>query len=220
MCGETWDRPAARPRNPAALVLGGLAGLAAVGLAATLVFRGAGAGGGDCRQGKAAGGKKQYSSAPTEQLGSAATLVLDTEKGRIEIALDVERAPKTASSVAFLACDGFYDNLTFHRVVPGFVIQGGDPAGNGTGGPGFSVVEAPPKDLKYTEGIVAMAKTQREAPGTSGSQFFIVSGPEAVQLPAEYALVGKVASGMDVVATIESEGATKPVKITRATVEK
>ena len=78
------------------------------------------------------------------------------------------------------------------------MIQGGDPAGDGTGGPGFSVVEAPPQDLTYTKGVVAMAKTATEAPGTSGSQFFVVTGEDA-QLPPEYALLGKVTQGQDVV---------------------
>jgi peptidyl-prolyl cis-trans isomerase B (cyclophilin B) len=78
------------------------------------------------------------------------------------------------------------------------VIQGGDPIGNGTGGPGYQVVEAPPQDLRYTYGIVAMAKAGNEPAGASGSQFFVVLG-EDVGLPAEYALVGKVTSGLDVV---------------------
>ena len=82
--------------------------------------------------------------------------------------------------------------------MPGFVIQGGDPAGDGTGGPGYSVVEAPPADLAYTKGVVAMAKTAVEDPGTSGSQFFVVTGEDA-QLPPEYALLGKVTEGQDVV---------------------
>jgi cyclophilin family peptidyl-prolyl cis-trans isomerase len=82
--------------------------------------------------------------------------------------------------------------------VAGFVIQGGDPSGDGSGGPGFSVVESPPEDLAYTKGVVAMAKTATERPGTSGSQFFVVTGEDA-QLPPEYALVGKVTKGQDVV---------------------
>src|SRR5439155_1334669 len=84
----------------------------------------------------------------------------------------------------------------FHRIVPGFVIQGGDPKGDGTGGPGYKVVEAPPKTLQYTKGVVAMAKTQLEAAGTSGSQFFVVTGEDA-QLPADYALLGKVTGGLE-----------------------
>jgi cyclophilin family peptidyl-prolyl cis-trans isomerase len=119
------------------------------------------------------------------------TVTLDTNCGKIEIALAVRSAPRTAASFAWLVKRGFYNDLTFHRVVPNFVIQGGDPLGNGTGGPGYSVVEAPPAGTRYTRGVVAMAKTQSERPGTSGSQFFIVTAANA-SLPPEYALVGHV----------------------------
>jgi len=133
--------------------------------------------------------------------GERATAVVKTNKGTFEIALDTERAPETANSFAYLAEQGFYDGLTFHRIVPGFVIQGGDPKGDGTGGPGYKVVEAPPSDLEYTKGVVAMAKSGNEAAGTSGSQFFVVTGEDA-GLPPEYALVGKVSGGLDVVEAI------------------
>src|SRR5207248_11635926 len=105
-----------------------------------------------------------------------------TSCGDFVIRLVVKAAPRTAASFAYLARRGFYNGLTFHRIVPGFVIQGGDPRGNGQGGPGYSVVEAPPHSLKYTRGVVAMAKSEIQDPGTSGSQFFIVTGPDA-QLP-------------------------------------
>src|ERR1700754_4864316 len=105
-----------------------------------------------------------------------------TNCGSFQSRLAVKRAPKTTASFASLAGQKFYDGLTFHRIVADFVIQGGDPEGDGTGGPGYRVVEAPPKKLKYTEGIVAMAKTGSERVGTSGSQFFVVSGKEAVPL--------------------------------------
>jgi cyclophilin family peptidyl-prolyl cis-trans isomerase len=121
-----------------------------------------------------------------------------TSCGTFAITLDVERAPKTASAFAALARQGFFDGLTFHRIVAGFVIQGGDPLGNGQGGPGFSVREAPPKDLAYTRGVVAMAKTGTEPAGTSGSQFFVVTAEDA-QLPPDYALLGQVTEGQDVV---------------------
>jgi cyclophilin family peptidyl-prolyl cis-trans isomerase len=90
-------------------------------------------------------------------------------------------------------------------VVPGFVIQGGDPIGNGTGGPGYSVDEKPPANLAYTKGIVAMAKSSAEPPGRSGSQFYVVLAPDA-GLPPEYALVGKVDEGLDVVEKIGKLG--------------
>ncbi|MGH2688242.1 MAG: peptidylprolyl isomerase, partial [Actinomycetota bacterium] len=114
-------------------------------------------------------------------------MTLETSQGPIVIELDSKRAPKTANSVVALANCGFYDGTTFHRVDKEFVIQGGDPEGNGSGGPEYKVVEAPPADLRYTPGVVAMAKTGAEAPGTSGSQFFIVTGTKVPDLPAEYA---------------------------------
>jgi peptidyl-prolyl cis-trans isomerase B (cyclophilin B) len=133
------------------------------------------------------------------------TAVVETSCGSFEIALDTERAPKTANSFAFLAGEGFYDGLTFHRVAEGFVIQGGDPLGTGTGGPGYSVDEKPPPNLAYTKGVVAMAKSSAEPPGRSGSQFFVVLGTD-VGLPPEYALVGRVSSGFDVVERIGKLG--------------
>jgi peptidyl-prolyl cis-trans isomerase B (cyclophilin B) len=140
---------------------------------------------------------------PTEALDKSKTYVatVATSCGEFEITLDVKRAPKTAASFASLAKAGFYDDTTFHRIIPGFVIQGGDPLGSGTGGPGYSVKEAPPSDLAYTRGVVAMAKTAAEPAGASGSQFFVVTGEDA-PLPPEYALLGKVTGGEDVVDTI------------------
>lgn len=129
------------------------------------------------------------------------TVTLVTNCGDIAIALDVKRAPITTASFASLVRRGFYDDLTFHRIVPGFVIQGGDPNGNGTGGPGYTVVEPPPAGLQYTRGVVAMAKTGSDPSGTSGSQFFIVLGAN-IGLPAQYALVGHVVKGEDVVQAI------------------
>ncbi len=137
--------------------------------------------------------------------GEEATAVVKTSCGTFEIALDTKRAPKTANSFAFLAEEGFYNDLTFHRVVPGFVIQGGDPEGTGTGGPGYTVTEKPPANLAYTKGIVAMAKSEADPPGRSGSQFFVVTAPDA-GLPPEYALVGKVSKGFDAVSRIEKLG--------------
>lgn len=124
-----------------------------------------------------------------------------TNCGSFEIALDVGRAPKTTASFVSLARQGFYDDTTFHRIAPGFVIQGGDPLGTGTGGPGYTVVEKPPADVRYTQGVVAMAKTATEPDGASGSQFYIVLGAD-VGLPAQYAIVGNVLEGFDVVETI------------------
>jgi len=137
--------------------------------------------------------------------GESLTAVVETSCGTFDIALDSKRAPKTVNSFVFLSEKGFYDGLAFHRVVPDFVIQGGDPLGTGTGGPGYSVDETPPENLAYTKGVVAMAKSPAEPPGRSGSQFFVVVGADA-GLPPEYALVGKVNRGLDVVERIGGLG--------------
>jgi cyclophilin family peptidyl-prolyl cis-trans isomerase len=129
------------------------------------------------------------------------TVRLNTNCGEIDISLGVAEAPKTTASFASLVRRHFYDGLTFHRIVPGFVIQGGDPAGNGSGGPGYRVVEKPPSNAKYTRGVVAMAKTATEASGTSGSQFFIVTAADA-QLPPDYAVAGNVIKGDGVLSRI------------------
>jgi peptidyl-prolyl cis-trans isomerase B (cyclophilin B) len=124
--------------------------------------------------------------------------VVNTNCGTFTIALDVKASPKTTASFANLARRGFFDGIAFHRIVHGFVIQGGDPTGTGQGGPGYSVVEAPPSNTHYTKGTVAMAKTEIEDPGTSGSQFYVVTADDAM-LPPDYAVLGKVASGQAVV---------------------
>ncbi len=154
------------------------------------------------------------------------TATIVTNCGEIQIRLDVKGAPKTASSFAYLARRGFYDSVVFHRIAQAqtggdFVIQGGDPTGTGQGGPGYSVVEAPPETTTYTRGVVAMAKTAAEEPGTSGSQFFIVTAQDAT-LPPEYAILGRVVKGDDVVSRIaavetnpETEQPLSPVVIER-----
>jgi peptidyl-prolyl cis-trans isomerase B (cyclophilin B) len=179
----------------------------------------------DAKMPSSAGSRKQtYGRATDQHLDPDNTylLRLETSCGDIDIELDVDNAPKTANSVVFLAREHFYDGLVFHRVEPGFVVQGGDPQGDGSGGPGYQVVEAPPKDTKYVKGVVAMAKTQADPAGSSGSQFFIVSGDDA-RLPPEYAILGEVSRGQDVVERIEKVGrAGQPPKafayIERATV--
>jgi peptidyl-prolyl cis-trans isomerase B (cyclophilin B) len=166
--------------------------------------------------------------APSEPLDSSKTyaLTFDTTCGSFTVTLDQKLAPNTAASLVALATDGFYDNTIFHRVVPGFVIQGGDPTQTGGGGPGYSTVDKPPSDAKYTKGTVAMAKSQAEAPGTSGSQFFVVTDDAAATvLTPDYAIVGEVTAGMDTIERIEALGApgsdgppSKPVVISSVTV--
>ena len=149
-------------------------------------------------------------------------LVVETSCGDFEITLDQKLAPNTAASLVALANDGFFDNTTFHRIVPGFVIQGGDPTGMGSGGPGYSTVDPPPSDAAYTRGVVAMAKTGLDPPGTSGSQFFVVTADDAGLQP-EYAIVGDVTKGYDTVERIgelgdANEQPTQPVVIERVSV--
>jgi cyclophilin family peptidyl-prolyl cis-trans isomerase len=165
-------------------------------------------------------------SKPKTQLDPAKiyTATIATNCGDFVITLDAKRAPKTGGSFVYLAKQGFFDGLAFHRVVAGFVIQGGDPNGDGTGGPGYSVREKPPPDLKYVKGVVAMAKTEIEPKGTSGSQFFVVTGEDA-SLPPDYALVGKVTNGEDVVdkigvvPTTPQDQPVDPVVISKVTVD-
>lgn len=161
-----------------------------------------------CSKVAAAEPKRQLQnlSAPTQKLpdGSIWNLAFKTNCGDFTVQVDAGESPKTANSIVALAKSGFYDGLAIHRIAPGFVIQGGDPAGNGNGGPGYKTVEAPPKNAEYTRGVVAMAKTGAEAPGTAGSQFFIVTGDDA-QLPPDYALLGKVISGLTAADLISSQ---------------
>ena len=160
-----------------------------------------------CEKVPAAKPKNVKVAKPTAELDKSKTYVARvlTNCGEFEITLDPKRAPRTGGSFKTLVDKRFYDGLTFHRIVPGFVIQGGDPLGNGTGGPGYSVDETPPANLSYTKGVVAMAKSSAEPPGRSGSQFYVVIGADA-GLPPEYALVGKVSEGMDVVERIGKLG--------------
>jgi peptidyl-prolyl cis-trans isomerase B (cyclophilin B) len=138
--------------------------------------------------------------------GEPATAAVETSCGAFTITLDTESSPKTANSFAFLAEQGFYDGTTFHRIAPGFVIQGGDPQGTGSGGPGYTVVEQPAEDTVYKRGLVAMAKTAVEPPGASGSQFFVVIAPADAGLPPDYAVLGEVTEGLDVVGAIGKLG--------------
>jgi len=130
---------------------------------------------------------------------------LSTSCGAFTIRLNQSTAPKAAASFAALARSGFFDDTIFHRIVPGFVIQGGDPTASGTGGPGYSTRDRVPANAAYVPGVVAMAKAGNEPSGTAGSQFFVVTGPDAGLTP-DYALLGKVTKGTDVVQTIGELG--------------
>lgn len=137
--------------------------------------------------------------------GTTYRLAFDTNCGSFTVTLDPKTAPNTTASLVALAEMGYFDDTVFHRVVPGFVIQGGDPTQTGTGGPGYSTVDVPPSGARYTKGVVAMAKTSTEPPGASGSQFFVVTGADAGLSP-DYAIVGKVTAGMDTVERIDALG--------------
>jgi len=138
------------------------------------------------------------------------TAVITMEKGG-EIAIEFfpDDAPKTVENFVTLAKKGFYDGTTFHRVEPGFVVQGGDPKGNGTGGPGYTIKDEFNKQ-KHVRGVVAMARTQ--APNSAGSQFYITLAP-AHFLDGQYTVFGKVTSGMEVVDKVKVGDKMKSVKI-------
>ncbi len=143
---------------------------------------------------------KTYSAPPPMTIDPTKhyTATIHTAKGNIVIKLYPDVAPKTVNSFIFLAREGFYDGLTFHRVVPGFVIQGGDPLGNGTGGPGYTL-PAEFSDVKHITGTVAMARASD--PNSAGSQFYITLAPTP-NLDGQYTVFGQTVEGMDVVQSI------------------
>jgi peptidylprolyl isomerase len=131
------------------------------------------------------------------------TATIETSKGTIVTELDVLGAPATVNNFVFLARWHYFDGIVFHRIIPGFVIQGGDPEGTGRGGPGYRFADELPKPGRYQVGSLAMANA---GPDTNGSQFFIISGPGGVKLPPAYSLFGSVVRGGDVVETIDAAG--------------
>ncbi len=160
----------------------------------------------------AAGAAKTWSSPPPMTIDKNATYtaVLRTSEGNITVALDPAQAPKTVNNFVFLAKEGFYDGLTFHRVIPDFVIQGGDPEGTGSGGPGYQFEDELPEAGAYQLGSLAMANA---GPNTNRSQFFIITGQQGVQLPPNYSLFGQVTKGQDVadkISTMAAPGTETP----------
>jgi peptidyl-prolyl cis-trans isomerase B (cyclophilin B) len=158
--------------------------------------------------------------------GEKVTATVATSCGDFQIALDTEGSPKTAGSFVHMVEEGLYEETPFHRVVEGFVVQGGDPRGDGTGGPGYTTVEPPPPNTSYTRGVVAMAKTGLEPAGSAGSQFFVVVGADA-GLPPDYAVLGEVTGSDKALENIESVGApgedgppTMPVVIEKITLDR
>ncbi|MBS1888106.1 MAG: peptidylprolyl isomerase [Actinobacteria bacterium] len=132
--------------------------------------------------------------------------IVKTNCGRFQIRLDARRAPITVNSFVYLARSGFYRGLDFYRVVPNFVIQGGDPREAGTGGPGYSTTEPPPRHFRFHLGTVAMAKRLADPPGRAGSVFFVVAGSEGRLIADEYAILGHVSAGMSTVERIDALG--------------
>jgi peptidylprolyl isomerase len=129
------------------------------------------------------------------------TATMTTSLGEIVIALDALKAPKTVNNFVFLALNHYYDGVIFHRIIQGFMCQGGDPTGTGRGGPGYKFEDELPKPREYQVGSLAMANA---GPNTNGSQFFIVSGGSGVGLPPQYSLFGQVVKGLDIVDTMQN----------------
>jgi cyclophilin family peptidyl-prolyl cis-trans isomerase len=149
--------------------------------------------------------RQKFDAAPPMIIDTAKTYTatMVTSKGTLEILLDPLAAPVTVNSFVFLARWHYFDGIVFHRIIPGFVLQGGDPTGSGAGGPGYRFNDELPKPGRYELGSLAMANA---GPHTNGSQFFVISGPDGVRLPPQYALFGKVVKGLDVVSTINDIG--------------
>jgi cyclophilin family peptidyl-prolyl cis-trans isomerase len=129
------------------------------------------------------------------------TAVLETSIGSMTIALDAANAPVTVNNFVVLARYHYYEDVIFHRIIKGFMCQGGDPTGTGMGGPGYKFADELPKPGRYEIGSIAMANS---GPNTNGSQFFIVSGSSGVGLPPLYSLFGKVVKGLDVIDKMET----------------
>jgi cyclophilin family peptidyl-prolyl cis-trans isomerase len=166
-----------------------------------LALAGCGGGGGEKAAASPCPTHGKQGSFPLLDKSKPHTVRVLTNLGSFDVRLDVDDSPCTTSSFADLVRKRFFDGTIFHRIVPGFVIQGGDPTGTGRGGPGYTVVDVPPRDSLYTKGVVAMAKTAAEPPGTAGSQFFVVTADNA-GLPPDYAILGVVTKGLPVVERI------------------
>ena len=147
--------------------------------------------------------KQKFDAAPEMGIDPSKryTATMETSMGTLVIALDPIAAPITVNNFVFLAAQHYYDGVIFHRIINGFVCQGGDPDGNGRGGPGYRFVDELPKPGKYQIGSLAMANA---GPNTNGSQFFLISGPSGVGLPPAYSLFGQVVKGLDIVEMMQN----------------
>jgi peptidylprolyl isomerase len=147
--------------------------------------------------------KTQRFSAPPEMCidpSKTYSAEMVTSMGTVVIALDPINAPKTVNNFVFLARYHYFEGVVFHRIIQGFMCQGGDPEGSGRGGPGYKFADELPKAGRYEIGSVAMANA---GPNTNGSQFFLISGPSGVRLPPSYSLFGKIVKGLDVLDKME-----------------
>ena len=148
---------------------------------------------------------KQHKFAEAPEMGidpaKRYTATMETSMGTLVIALDPIAAPRTVNNFVYLAAQHYYDGVIFHRIISGFMCQGGDPDGSGRGGPGYKFGDELPKPGKYQIGSVAMANA---GPNTNGSQFFIVSGPSGCGLPPLYSLFGQVVKGLDIVEMMQN----------------
>jgi peptidyl-prolyl cis-trans isomerase B (cyclophilin B) len=183
---------------------------------------------GGCTPAEAPSAKDVELKAPTESAPTASDVVFETNCGSFTVKLDSTTNPKTAASFQYLAEQGAYDDTSINRIAPGFVIQGGDPTETQAGDAGYTITETPPSKVVYRNGLVAMAKGSVDPPGTSGSQFFIVTAPADAGLPPDYAVVGEISAGEDTVKKIEAIGTdaaandgppSEPVVIQSATAE-
>ena len=208
----------------------------ALAVAAVLLLVAAGCGGGDgeggagdvvCEEVEAPEPREPRQHEPPEgtlEPSATWTLVFDTSCGTFTVELDLTLAPETSASLVALAREGYFDDTVFHRVVPDFVIQGGDPTQSGSGSPGYATLDRPPLSVRYTKGIVAMAKTEIAPAGTAGSQFFMVTAEDAGLDPV-YAVVGRVSDGLEVVEKIgelgdrETQQPTQTVLVRTVTVD-
>ena len=144
------------------------------------------------------------------------TAEMVTNKGSMTIALDAASAPATVNNFVVLSRYHYYDGVGFHRIIPGFMCQGGDPEGTGRGGPGYRFDDELPAPGRYEIGSIAMANA---GPNTNGSQFFIVSGPDGVRLPPQYSLFGKLVKGLETLQAIEGTGSRSGAPSEKVTIE-
>ncbi len=206
-----------RSNRPALIFVGFVAIAAAIALGFILLGGGDDGDGGDsaalpegCQEVEEPQAKEVKLPAPegkdAEPPPAGSTATVETSCGRFEIELATGDSPKTTASFAYMAEHGAYDGTSINRIAPEFVIQGGDPTETQAGNAGYTVTEPPQQNLMYERGVVAMAKSGAEPPGTSGSQFFVVIAPAVADLPPDYALLGRVDVGFDVVERIASVG--------------